>query len=79
MNKETNINVCSLTAANGSHCIRRAQQRINTNSIQLSLSQTSCVLSFFNKTDENIIISARLPDDPALDPVKMFDKEKVSN
>ena len=47
--------------------------------IESNLFQTSCILSFFNKTDENIIISARLPDEPNVDPAKLFDKEKVNN
>lgn len=36
-----------------------------------------CVLSFFNITQENIIITVRLPLDPNTDPVEQFKKEKV--
>lgn len=45
----------------------------------LILLQTLCVLSFFNITQENIIITVRLPLGPNTDPVDQFKKEKVCN
>lgn len=42
------------------------------------LLQTSCSLSLFNMTDENIIISARLPHDSKVNPLELLRKEKVS-
>ncbi|XP_037912486.1 uncharacterized protein LOC119652430 isoform X2 [Hermetia illucens] len=38
--------------------------------------QTSCTLTLFNMTDENIIISARLPHDPKVKSIEMLRREK---
>lgn len=41
--------------------------------------QTSCTLTLFNMTDENIIISARLPHDSSkINPMELLRKEKVN-
>lgn len=40
--------------------------------------QTSCSLALFNMTDENIIISARLPHDAKVIPMELLRREKVS-
>lgn len=42
------------------------------------LFQTSCTLTLFNMTDENIIISARLPHDSKINPMELLRKEKVN-
>lgn len=42
------------------------------------LFQTSCTLTLFNMTDENIIISARLPHDSKINPMDSLRKEKVN-
>lgn len=41
------------------------------------LSQTMCALSLFNITDENIILSVRLPYDQKLSTLEMLKREKV--
>jgi hypothetical protein len=40
--------------------------------------QTQCTLSLFNITDENIILSVRLPFDQKLSTMEMLRKEKVN-
>lgn len=40
--------------------------------------QTSCSLTLFNITDENIILSVRLPHDPKINPIELLRLEKVS-
>lgn len=40
--------------------------------------QTSCTLTLFNITDENIILSIRLPHDPKLSNIELLRLEKVS-
>ncbi|XP_055716353.1 uncharacterized protein LOC129810103 isoform X4 [Phlebotomus papatasi] len=39
--------------------------------------QTSCTLTLFNMTDENVIISARLPHDPKVNPLELLRREKA--
>jgi hypothetical protein len=43
----------------------------------VSLPQTMCTLSLFNITDENIILSVRLPYDTKLSSMELLKKEKV--
>ncbi|KAG4075847.1 hypothetical protein HA402_003673, partial [Bradysia odoriphaga] len=53
--------------------IRGLQHYVNKN-IE---NQTSCTLTLFNMTDENIIISARLPHDSKINPMELLRKEKA--
>lgn len=39
--------------------------------------QTSCMLHAYNITDENVIITVKLPNSSALNPVELFSKKKV--
>lgn len=41
--------------------------------------QTSCTLTLFNMTDENVILSVRLPHDSKANPNSLLKQEKVSN
>lgn len=45
---------------------------------QITSPQTTCTLSLFNITDENIIMSVRLPFDQKLSAMEMLRKEKVN-
>ena len=40
--------------------------------------QTHCTLTLFNITEENIILSIRLPLDPKLAPMQLLKMEKVN-
>lgn len=48
-----------------------------TNKHGRNAAQTLCSLTLFNMTDENIIISARLVQDPKVSPMELLRKEKV--
>lgn len=54
--------------------VRGLQQYV----VQHINNQTLCTLTLFNITDENIILSVRLPHDPKGNALELLRKEKVS-